>query len=78
MTENTDSPKPETSSPSDYLTQSDYLTLWLNYEDKIDELRSRFLTLAGLLFALQSGIFSLMLDKIYLSDKSSSSVSIAT
>ena len=46
----------------------DELTLWLNYENKIDELRSRFLTIAGLLFTLQSGIFALMLDKIFLSD----------
>jgi hypothetical protein len=47
----------------------DPLTLWLNYEDKIDALRSHFLTIAALLFALQSGIFALILDKIFLSDK---------
>ena len=48
---------------------SNCLTLWLNYENKQDQLRSQFLTIAGLLFALQSAIFVLMLDKIILSDK---------
>ena len=56
--------------PSESL-RLDPLTLWLNYENKIDELRSRFLTIASLLFTLQSGIFALMLDKIFLSDKPS-------
>ena len=46
----------------------DPLTLWLNLENKLDELRSRFLTIASLLFTLQSGIFALMLDKIFLTD----------
>ena len=47
----------------------DYLRLWLNYEDKMDELRSSFLTVAGLLFTLQSVIFALMLDKIFLRER---------
>ena len=51
--------------------QLNYLTLWLNYEKKIDDLKGHFLTFAGLLFALQSGIFALMLDKIFLSEKQS-------
>jgi hypothetical protein len=51
------------------LDHHDYLTLWLSYESKIEELRNRFFTIAGLLFTLQSGIFALMLDKIFLSDK---------
>jgi hypothetical protein len=43
----------------------DYLTIWLNYENKLDELRGRFLTIAGLLFTTQAGVFVLMLDKIF-------------
>jgi uncharacterized membrane protein len=51
------------------MTGSNYLTLWLNYENKIEDIRSRFLIIAGLLFTLQSGIFALMLDKILLNEK---------
>ena len=43
----------------------DYLTLWLNYENKLDVLRGHFLTIAGLLFTLQAGVFVLMLDKMF-------------
>jgi hypothetical protein len=43
----------------------DYLTLWLNYENKLDELRGHFLTIAGLLFTVQAAVFVLMLDKIF-------------
>jgi hypothetical protein len=49
-------------------SQLDPLTLWLNYENKIGELRSHFLTIAGLLFTLQSAIFVLMMDKIFLDE----------
>jgi hypothetical protein len=46
-------------------SELDYLTLWLNYENKLDELRGRFVTIAGLLFTVQAGVFVLMLDKIF-------------
>src|SRR5262245_51907201 len=57
--------------------QLNHLTLWLNYEKKLDDLRGHFPIFAGLLFTLQSGIFTLMLDKIFLSDKHSSEHSLA-
>jgi hypothetical protein len=44
----------------------DHPALWLNYEDKMDELRNRFLTIASILFAVQVGVFALMVDKIVL------------
>lgn len=62
MTEN--SSMPDNSLLPISFTLSDYLTLWLNYENKIEALRSRFLTIAGLLFTLQSGVFVLLVDKI--------------
>jgi hypothetical protein len=46
----------------------DYPMLWLNYEDKMDELRNRFLTIASILFAVQVGIFALIVDKIILTE----------
>lgn len=45
--------------------QLDQLTLWLNFENKMDGLRSRFLAIASILFTLQSGAFALMLDKVF-------------
>ena len=65
MTENSGLINPQEDSKPGVLTHSDYLTLWLNYEAKIDALRSSFLTIAGILFALQSGVFVLMLDKLF-------------
>jgi hypothetical protein len=56
-------------SDADKTPKLDPLTLWLNYENKMEELRTSFLTIAGLFFTVQSGIFVVMVDKIFLSEK---------
>jgi hypothetical protein len=50
-------------------TKLDYSALWLNYENKMDELRNRFLTITSILFAVQIGILALLVDKIILLEK---------
>jgi hypothetical protein len=72
MTENSGLVNSQEGSKPVALTHSDYLTLWLNYEAKIDALRSSFLTIAGILFALQSDVFVLMLDKLFDTEELSS------
>jgi hypothetical protein len=67
MSGKTDSSVPHSRPKLDFLGQKG-LELWLNYENKMDELRGRFLTIASILVAVQFGIFALMLDKIVLSE----------
>ncbi len=46
------------------MDESDKLTLWLNYENKMDQLRNSFITIASILFAVHSGVFALIIEKI--------------